>query len=503
MIAIEITAAIDAAGTTQTFCVADDRLVTGAADTPAHTAFEPRVLDPGSIGLAAYSDGRTGGATRLETGEIVLANADGALDGWINYSCDGRPVTIRQGAAGDAYPSAWTVLLAGTAAGIEAAGDKLVVRLRDRQYLFDKPVCGTPYAGTNSLPNGLEGTADDIKGRKKPRGWGKVFNFAAPCVNTSRVIFETGACQSVDVVYEGGNALIKGADYTSQADMEANVPAAGYFRCWPSGGYFRIPATPSAQITADVTYSTAGNSTAAQILKALALSAGLTSGEISSGDVTALDTACAYVLGIVADDDTPHRQAMDAIANSIGAWYGFDGTGVLRMGRLAAPSGTPALEIGEYDVLSIERRPSADGDGLPIWRATCAYAKNSTVQTSGLVAAATAARRAWVAEEYRRTVSEDAAAKTQWLLAGEMDAETLITAAADAAAEATRLRDLYKVRRDVFDVAVPAAAAAGIEMMSVVRLTHPRYGLAAGRDFRLIGRTLDLAAARIVLALWG
>ncbi len=503
MIAIELTAAIDAAGTTQALCVADDRLVTGAADTPAHVAFDPRLIDPGSIGLAAYSDGRTGGATRLETGEIVVANADGALDGWIGWSFDGRPVVIRQGEAGAAYPAAWSTLLAATAEGIEATGDRIVVRLRDRQYLFDTPVCAIPYAGSNSLPNGLEGTADDVKGRKKPRGWGKVLNFAAPCVNTSRVIFEVGACQSVDVAYEGGNALSKGADYTSQADMESNVPAAGYFRCWPAGGYFRIPATPSAQITADVTYSTSGNSTAAQILKALALSAGLSSGEISSGDVTALDTACAYVLGIVLADDTPHRRAMDAIAASIGAWYGFDGAGTLRMGRLAAPSGTPALAIEDYDVLSIERRPPADGAGIPLWRATVAFQRNHTVQAAGLLGAVTAARRAWVAEEYRRVVAEDAAVKTQWLLAGELEAETLITAAADAGAEAARLRDLYKVRRDIFDVAVPAAAAAGIELMSVVRVTCPRYGLGAGRDFRLIGRALELSAGRIVLSLWG
>jgi hypothetical protein len=502
MILIELTAAIDAAGATQTFYVADDRFATAPTDTPASVAFEPRLLDPGSLGRHAYSDGRTGGATRLETGEIIIANADGALDGWIGYSFDARPVTIRQGSAG-AYPGGFITLLSATADGIEANGDKIVVRLRDRQYLFDQPVCTAAYAGNNSLPNGLEGTADDLKGSKKPRGWGKVYNFAAPCVNTSRNIFEVGACQSVNAVYEGGAVLTAGAAYTSQSDMETNVPAAGTFRAWAAGGYYRINTTPSAQITADVTYSTAGNSTAAQIIKALALDAGIAGGDISSSDVTALDTACSYVLGIVLRDDSSYLRALDDIANSIGAWYGFDTAGVLRMGRLAAPSDTPALTLNEWDVLAIERRPPRDGGGIPIWRATVAHSRNYTVQTSGLLGAATAARRAWVAEDYRRTASEDASIKTQWKLSGAMEAETLITAAADAAAESARLRDLYKLRRDVFDITVPAAAAAGIDLMAVGRVVYPRFGLAAGRDFRLIGQTLDLARDRITLTLWG
>lgn len=502
MILIELTAATDAAGTTETLRVSDAKFQTEPTDTPPNEPFIDCLIDPGSLGRHAYSDGRTGGATRLETGEIVIANADGALDGWINYSFDGRAVVIRQGESG-AYPAAFTALIAATADGIEANGNTLVVRLRDKQYRFDKPVCTTTYAGTNSLPAGLEGTADDLKGKKKPRGWGKVYNFAPPCANTSRNIFEVGACQSVDVVYEGGVALTKGTDYTSQADMETNVPAAGTFRCWPSGGYFRIPATPSAQITADITYSSAGNSTAAQIIKALALDAGLASGEISSADVTALDSACAYVLGIVLADGTSYRQALDAIANSIGAWYGFDAAGTLRMGRLAAPSGTPALTLQDYDVLAIERRPPRDGAGIPAWRATVAYAKNFTVQTSGLLGAATAARRAWVAEDYRRSAAEDTAIKTQWLLAGELEAETLITAAADAASEAARLLALYKVRRDVFDITVPATTAAGIDLMAVVRVVYARYGMDAGRDFRLIGQTLDLANGNIILSLWG
>ena len=174
MITIEITAAIDAAGTTQTFYVADDRFITTGSDTPPHTAFEPCLIDPGSLGRSAYSDGTTGGRTKLETGEIVLANLDGSLDGWLDYGFSGRTVTLRSGLDSAAYPAGWTTVLTGTIESIEAANDKLVLRLRDKQYRLDVPVCPNTYAGTNSLPSGLEGTASDLKGQRKPKVFGVV-----------------------------------------------------------------------------------------------------------------------------------------------------------------------------------------------------------------------------------------------------------------------------------------------------------------------------------------
>lgn len=502
MIAIELTAAIDAAGTTQTFYVADDRLVTGAADTPAHTAFEPRLSDAGRLGRHAYSDGRTGGHTRLETGEIVIANADGALDGWLTWSFDGRAVTIRSGAAGDAYPSAWTTVLTGTAEGIEADETRIIMRLRDKSYRLDVPASASVYAGTNSLPSGLEGTAGDIKGQRKPVLYGQVYNIAPPSVNTSRLIYEVGVCNSVDSVYDRGAALTAGAAYTSQSDMETNAPAAGYYRAWPAGGYFRLGSTPAGQITADATAgATAADRSTAQVLEALALSAGIASGEISGADVSALDTANSAVIGLWLRDETV-LAAMDLAAASIGAWFGFDAAGTLRMGRLEAPAGTPAATLYDYDILRLERRPPRDAE-IPIWRLTLRHSRNHVAQQTDLAGAVAADRRARIAQEHLSETASDSAVKTQWLLAGEAEIEGRLTAAADAAAEAGRQLALLKVRRDVVDATVPLAAAEGLDMMDVVRVVYPRYGLASGKDFRIIGQRVELSKPAAVLTLWG
>lgn len=505
MILIELTAAIDAAGTTQTFYLSTDSFVTAPTDTPANTAFTPCLMSPGALGMHAYSDGRTGGATKLETGEIVIANANGQFDGWLNYSFDGRACVIRSGIAG-AYPGAFPAVLTGTVESIEADWRKIVIRLRDKAWLLEQPALESRYLGDNSLPNGLEGTADDLKGKVKPRAYGKLMNISPPQVNTSRLIFEVGVCNSVDALYDRGLALTAGAAYTSQSDMETTAPAAGQYRAWPAGGYIRLGSTPAGLITADLTQgAAASNRTAAQMLKHLAEDAGLTSGEISSADVTALDSSNSNVLGIWLEGESTYLQAMDEIAASIGAWYGFDSAGVLRMGRLIAPSGTPVLTLYDYDTHDgIERRPLKDNT-VPIWRAVCQHSRNWTVQSSDLAGAVTDARRAILAEEWRAENSDDTAIQTQWLLAGELERDTLLTSAANAATEAARLLALYKVRRDLYDVPVTLdiLTANSLKLMDVVELELARFGMDSGKLFRIIGIRVELDQHRAILSLWG
>ena len=505
MIAIEIIATINAAGDTTVLYLSDGRFVTSGTDTPADIAFDPLVIDPGSIGRSAYSDGATGGATKLETGEIVLANIDGVLDYLLDYGFDGQPVTIRtnNGIEVTDYPDDWTDVLVATIESVESTTDKFVFRLRDKQWILTKPVCDQVYAGTNSLPNGLEGTADDIKGQRKPKVFGQVFNVSPPWVNTSRLIYEVGVCNSVDAVYDRALALTVGAVYTDQTDMETNAPAAGAFRAWPAGGYFRLGSSATGQITADVTAgANAGARTTAQILEDLALAAGLTAGEISSTDITALDTANSAVVGTWLQDEITFVSAMDQIAEGIGAYYGFDSAGVLRMGRLAAPTGTAALTINDYDVLALERRPARD-NGVPAWRFTLYHTKNFTSQPSDIAGAVTDVRRAYVSQEWRSTIDEDAAIKDKHLLAQEMEAYGLMVLASAADTEAARRLTLYDERRDILDVAIPLEVLGAVKLMDVIKVIYPRFGCTSGKDFRLIGIRYELAQRQAVLTLWG
>ena len=505
MILVELTAAVDSIGTLQTFYVSTDSFVTAPTDTPGNIAFETRLIDPGTLGVNVFSDGRTGGSTKLETGEIVLANSDGGLDAWLNYSFDGRAVTIRSGDGG-AYPAAFHTLLVATIESAEASLDKFILRLKDKQQVFILPALTARYAGNNSLPNGLEGTSTDLKGKVKPRTFGKVFNVPPPLVNTAKLTYEVGPCQSISSVYDRGLALTPGADFATSTLLQAASPAAStYVTCFAEG-YFRLGSTPAGQITADVAQGTAAaNRTVGQIVKQLALNAGLTAGEISSADVAALDVVAPQTVGIWLSDESSFAQEMDRVVASVGAYYGFDGAGVLRLGRITEPSGTPAVTLYESDTLrGFERRPPRD-NGIPLWRVVLSHTKIWTTQPSDLAGAVSAATRAYLAEPVRKANAEDATIKTQWLLAGTVEEETLLTVTADAETEAARRLNLYKVRRDIFDtpVSIDLLTANSLKLGDVVALQVSRFGLTSGKSFRIIGIRLALATGTALITLWG
>lgn len=508
--AAEMTIAVDNAGTLRTLYVSTGPLVTSPTDTPAHIAFEARIQQPANFRQDLFSPGTTAGASKVAFGELVLANPDGELDGWIQYGWSGRPIVLRIGEPGAAYPAQWVTVLRGTMEQAVFEGNKVIIRIRDRQAELDVPASANTYAGSNILPNGLEGE-EDLQDQHKPRAWGTVRNVAPPCCNTARLIYQVndGAVQSVPAVYDKGAALTLGVPYASQADMEANAPAAGTFRVWPAGGCVRLGSSPVGQVTADVVASTAAASRAGTLLQVLARAAGIAAGDISSADVAALDAAAPYTLGLwlPAGADTTCRAAMEQIAAGVGAWYAFDSQGILRMGQLTDPAGdVPVLDIADHEVLSLARAPLRDaGAGVPAWRVTANYARNWTIQPTDLAGAVTPARRTWLGAASRPARAAAATVKNKHLLATDMVLDTLIDARADAQTEAARQLALYKITRDRLEVRIAATPSALAALLPgrAVRVTALRYGLSAGKLLRIIGVQLDLARRRADLTLWG
>lgn len=510
MICAEITCAINAAGALQTFYFADERFCTSPSDTPSNTFFDTSIMDPGALGIHTFSDGRTGGATKLESGDFILANTDGHLDALINYSFDGRPIIIRSGTPGAAYPSTFTTIFTGTIESFEASWDTVILRLKDKQFVFTLPLLTTVYAGNNSAPNGFEGTVSDIKGHVKPRTYGKVSSITPVIVNTSKLTYQIsdGAVNSIDAVYDKGAALTPGADYATSALLQAASPSAGTFITCIAEGYLRLGSSPVGTITVDVTQgANAAARTVAQIIKSMALSAGLSSGEISASDVAAMDALNSSVVGIYINDNSDYQSNMDQLLNSVGGYMGFDYTGTLRMGILTAPTGVPVVTIHEYDIqdTSGPKRTVPKDQGIPLYRLTLNHSKIYTPATTDLAGAVTDATRAILALQFRAAKVEDLTIKNQWKLAGEYIQDTLLTNATDATNEATRQLAIFKVRRDIFEFPISADIfkGAGLKLMDVISLVSPRFGMSAGKSFRLIGYRFALSTNSVYLTIWG
>ena len=79
--------------------------VSGAADTPAHTYFSPRLSQPLNVRRQMFAEGTTRGKSTVSLGEIRLNNMDGALDYLRDVAFDGRAITVYRGEHDAAFPS--------------------------------------------------------------------------------------------------------------------------------------------------------------------------------------------------------------------------------------------------------------------------------------------------------------------------------------------------------------------------------------------------------------
>lgn len=505
---VEIVAAIDSAGTLQTLRFSSEDYVTKTTDTPANTYYESRVKTPAEITRNLFSNGTTYGASRVGYGYVELINVDGGLDYMLDYDYGGRSLVIRTGEE-DADYSTFTTILSGTMEQVEFTFNTVTVLARDKLAILDLPLQKTEFTGANVLPDGLEGTTD-LQGQKKPLCYGKVFNVQPPLVNTSRLIYQVNseAINDVTAVYDRGSALTKGSAYSSQTDMETNAPSAGQYRVLSTatGSYFRLGSSAVGTLTADVVQgASAAERTAAQVIENIAIKGGVLLSDINLSDIAALDAKNSAEVGIWIYGEDTAITCIDSVAQSIGAWYGYDVNGVFRMGRFEEATGTPDIEIDDDSIVSIEAiRPTDTDRGIPAYKVIMSYAKNYTVQTSDLAAGVTTERRNVLRYEYLTAIAQDDSIKTQHLFAPELDRRTLLVDSTAVATEAARILSLYKVKRQMYQVSIALDVSEHLpEINDVAKLTLNRFGLDSGGLFRIIGISSSYAKNRATLTLWG
>lgn len=480
------------------------------SESPANAWFAPRLMQPIIFKRTMFATARVAGGSSVGAGEIVLNNLDQALAGLRDYGIDGRAVVVRIGPQGAAYPAGYTTILSGTAEQAAIGATTATIRLRDRLQILTLPLQATLYAGSNVLPSGAEGTADDIKGQRKPLLFGRRYQIAPVLVNTALLIhqFHDGAAQAVDAVYDAGVALTPGTDRADLAALEAATIAPGSYDTCLALGLIRLGAAPAGRVTMDARGDATGGyvDTAAGIVsRILTQRCGVSGGDIDSASVSALAAAAGYECGLYVTGETTRQQAIDAVLASVGGWLAPDRAGLWQVGRLAAPSGTPVYEFGDAQILRLETLAPRDAEaGLPVWRVKLRglpYAEFSRTDLAGAVSEADKAR---LLQPWREATAEDSSVQTKHLLAPEMVRDTAIQDAADLATEAARLLALHKVRRDFVEVRVALTEdSAAVDLGDVVRLTTPRLGYGSGRDFVVVGIDADGRRNRLTLQLWG
>lgn len=504
---------VDTSGTSVSKYVTAGREYLGA-NRPG--VFLPVVQEFVNLQIDAFDDGTTFGEVAVGGGVLTLANPAGALDGWLTYGGGTAALYILASESAD-----WNSKTALLVADIEVLEDdgngSLTVRLKDGRALTDVPFETAFYAGTNAGATGLEGTAEDLKGKPKVNALGHVFQAPVPWANTSKQIVQLDKIRINDIadgkIYDGLVALTRGAAKASVAALVAATPAPGTFDYYlggsGDGAYAMLGTTPKYTVTADIAGQARGGTFRTKPgdlwQEALTQRAGIPSGSVSSADVTAINAAAPYDLGLWLDEPTAVKDVCNRIARSILGFWGRDQSGMFRLFQLVDPAGqTPLAAFKPFlpretakntdgDIISLERlAPNDRGSGAPAAEITVRYRRYALTQDLGFDVNAPLALRAAAKDEYR--VAKPSAPLVNWRakypLAPSLEFETDLVNEADAVAIADKAAALFSVEgrtRYRVTLRMTSAVAAGLGLGATVRLIYPRWGLDAGKNALILG----------------
>jgi len=141
--------------------------VSRPTDTPANTAWAPRIVQPALLRRDIPIPGVSGSVTRLSYGELTLANADGGLDVLTDYDFSGRSIIVRSGPETGAYPDDFTLQLGAVVESVRIGLREVTVKIKSPRVNWEQPVATAVYGGTNSDGAGIDGESGQ-EGVTKP-----------------------------------------------------------------------------------------------------------------------------------------------------------------------------------------------------------------------------------------------------------------------------------------------------------------------------------------------
>lgn len=483
------------------------------ADSPAYQLFPGRLKQPLSIERSVPITPLDDQRVAAQVGAIELVNSDGALDNVVeSYAVDGRRVRVLVGSRTDAL-SSFTTIFDGSGAKSPWSMDRSRSRLsvRDNGILADLQLQQSHYGGTGEA----DGTAD-VEGRPIPFMMGQVENVTPILVNPSFNIYQVHVrtMAGVDAVYDGGVALTFDGDYADYAALKAATIAAGRYATSLAAGLVRTQTTPTFDLTVSARGDAFGvytDTIGGMMLRALQY-ASVDASKIDNGSFTSLASSFPYAAGIYVDDERLISDVLNELSRSAAAYWGdsgvvLSGIGKIGCGRILAPDTSAMWYLGGdggIPVLNLVPMDLPSSVSPPPRRITWGYQKNYTVQIgSALAGSVSQTRRQFLAEQFRKVDALSTSVEAKHNLADDWP---LIQSNLFTEAGAIAIRDeqlaLHALDRKLFRVTLNSYAHA-ISIGETVRATWPRYGLATGRNLRVVGKSEDAGRRRISLKLWG
>lgn len=485
-------------------------------DTPANTFFAPRIRQPANFKRDIFKSGYTLGKTQVSYGEIIIINNDGMYDFLLPHAFDGRDFIVKVGEEAMLYRD-FIVVLQGKIQKVQYELSQISFVIRDRQLELDKVISEEKYKGNNQLPLGIEGLETDLKDKNKNVIFGTVSNIEPLCVNTSKLIYQVSNSKVNDItVYDKGVMLTYGGEVDSLDALYAQDPPEGSYLVYLENGLFRIGMEPSGNITCDVIAHDQIDNNCGFLIKSVIDYAKINNIEISQDDLDEIDISSNYIMGLYCDGSMKCIDIIDQLTVGIGAWWGFDRLGVMRIQRLELPDDFFVTIIDDKNIKTFEILNMNDIEkGIPYYRINLSYDQNYTVQKSNDLAGDPTTdsdpvggmeRRQYLSNEFRKVTAEDQSIKSVHPLADEFSLNSCLIRKDEAQEYADFLLSLYKSNRVFIRCSILVdnyEVLKYLDLGMVVKIIYTRYGFENGKNMRIIGIDSDYSRNLLDLTLWG
>lgn len=510
----------DLLGGVRTWTQATKRLSGLPSDT------SERIANPGNFERHAFGRYRALGAPQTDFGVAVWHNEDSALDDLVLAGVDGQEMRLYIGQDSATTFGRLTLYLKGTTSVIRYADRLVQLDLRNRQAeVADLALQSDRYAGDNSPPDGVEGTAADLKDAFKPIWLGFRENVTVILVNTSKHIYQLSTNGEIAISGSAPTAVWdKGVEFTAtkveKVTWSAFTHATGpsgelWWYSGPEGWFIRLEAAADGTVTVTAQEGTAANTTTAQLVKRILEAKG-----VSPSDIEGVDTLDAknpepigYFAGL--NEIRVGTALADILAGVIGTWTD-DRLGAFTIARLELPKVVAdhtfktwqLLRNGDDEGFRIVQGEDEPGNPVPLSEAVALYRRNETVQRADDLAGAAVGtdHAAFVAEEYRREVADNSDVLVKHATAVPFEFPTLFKDATAAATAALRYVDLFGVRRFIVEVDLATEEATAVKLLQTVSIPIGRFDWNT-RNFVVIGIVDELdtqpTASKTTLILWG
>lgn len=439
---------------------------TGPNESPANTAYVPGIAGGIEFTEQLSIDGNAG----MSFGDIEIYNKGGERDAWLRDIWKNRNIKVFIG--DPRWPRIdFRLIFSGVISDIDArTRDRLNLKLRDKLERLNTAVSDVKLGGTTD-------NADQLI----PLCFGD-------CHNVTPLLADPGT-----LTYQVHNGAIESIVEVRDNGVPVNVTVS------TATGKFTVDHKPFGAVTASVQGdkpATGYRNTPVQLIKRLATAFGkqvdrFTLADLDGAQMDAFDASVPYPCGVYLDDRANVLEVMQELAASAGAQVVMSREGLLQVRRLSLPlvaaDGVPTV-ITADDMVENSLSPIARPDVVA--GVKLAYCRNWTVQNN-LQTGIPEAHKQLHAREWLYASAASDNTSSVWRIPMEpVESQSLLVGRQDAEAEARRRLTMWQVQRQVYQFAgYPTLFT--LVLGQPVRLFHPRFELAGGRDGIVTALTID------------